>query len=295
MHQHWSRVFRNAYSDRPDAEFIIHAGDLVNTSTSDKEWGEWFWGAGWVDGMVPSIGTPGNHEYSGGILTPYWKAQFAFPDNGPEGTGTLYEAMKGTVYYLDYRNVRIISLNSNSGAAPGQSQEWYDIQAQWLDEILTDNPRTWTVVTFHHPVFSTGSGRDNPALRAAWRPVFEKHNVDLVLQGHDHSYGRGNVPTGATAVTDSTVYVVSVSGPKMYQVTGDVWTSNGADPKKLIGNTQLYQLIDIFEETDEDGNVFDVLRFEARDAIGDPADGFKIRKDADGNKRIIETEVGAEA
>lgn len=288
IHQHWSRVIRHAYSDRPEASFIVHAGDLVNTSTSDREWGEWFWAGGWIDGMVPSIPTPGNHEYAGAVLTPYWRAQFAVPDNGPEGTGPLYEAMKGTVFFTDYQDMRIVSLNSNSIAAGAQAQEWWDVQAQWLDQVLTNNPNTWTVVTFHHPVFSSAEGRNNPALRAAWRPIFEKHDVDLVLQGHDHSYGRGNVPTGESVVSDGTVYVVSVSGPKMYEVSDETWKANGAEAKVLIQDTQLYQLIDVFEETQQDGGVREVLRYEARTATGQPADLFEIRKEADGTKRIVE-------
>ncbi len=288
IHEHWSRVIRRAYSDRPEAELIVHAGDLVNTSTSDQEWGEWFWAGGWIDGMVPSIGTPGNHEYAGAVLTPYWRAQFAFPDNGPQGTGPVYEALKGTVYYVDYQGVRFVSLNSNSVGGAGQTQEWWDVQAQWLDQVLTDNPNRWTVLTFHHPVFSTASGRDNPALRAAWRPIIEKHNVDLVLQGHDHSYGRGNVPTGASTESDTTVYVVSVSGPKMYEVSDETWTANGAEPKKLGQNLQLYQLVDVFREMDADGGVRDVLRYEARTATGEPYDLFEIRKGPNGHKKIIE-------
>jgi hypothetical protein len=289
VHQHWSRVIRRAYSDRPQAEFILHAGDLVNTSTSDKEWGEWFWAGGWVDGMVPSIATPGNHEYTGAVLSPYWRAQFALPDNGPQGTGPLYEAMKGSVYYVDYQGVRIVSLNSNSGAAAGQTQEWWDVQAAWLDQVLTDNPNRWTVVTFHHPVFSTAEGRNNPALRAAWKPILEKHDVDLVLQGHDHSYGRGNLPIGASAVSDGSVYVVSVSGPKMYEANDENWTNNGGEAKKILMNTQLYQLIDVFQERDEDGELIrDVMRYEARKATGEPYDLFEIHRYPDGRKRIVE-------
>lgn len=290
IHQHWSRVIRRAYSDRPEAEFIVHAGDLVNTSTSDREWGEWFWAAGWVDGMVPSIPTPGNHEYAGAVLSPYWRPQFALPPNGPQGTGPLYDAMAGTVYYVDYQGVRIVSLNSNSGAAPGQTQEWFDVQAAWLDQVLTDNPNRWTVVTFHHPVFSTAEGRNNPQVRATWKPVFEEHDVDLVLQGHDHSYGRGNVPTGVSAVSDGTVYVVSVSGPKMYEANDENWTTNGGEAKKILTNTQLYQLIDVFQERDEDGElVADVMRYEARKATGEPYDRFEIHRYPDGTKRVVET------
>ena len=103
--------------------------------------------------MVPSIATPGNHEYSG-TLSPFWRPGFEFPLNGPQGTGALYEAMKETVYYVDYQGVRIISLDSNSVAAAGDTAGWYDVQAQWLESVLADNPNKWTVVTFHHPVFA---------------------------------------------------------------------------------------------------------------------------------------------
>jgi hypothetical protein len=93
-------------------------------------------------------------------------------------------------------------------------------------------PQRWTIVTQHHPIFSPANGRDNPELRAAWKPVFDEFKVDLVLTGHDHTYarsgdvaGRGgskNMPSGYNQAYDpaiGTVYVVSVSGPKMYNVS----------------------------------------------------------------------------
>ncbi len=124
------------------------------------------------------------------------------------------------------KNVRFIGLNSNEEIAA---------QTEWLDRVLANNKSLWTICTFHHPIFSTGKDRDNPQLRAAWKPLFDKYKVDLVLQGHDHTYGRtglevptspeaakvvratgDNVPTGVQAIEPQTgtVYVVSVSGPK---------------------------------------------------------------------------------
>ena len=51
---HWSRAIRGAYSDVPQAHFLLHAGDLINRANKDAEWGEWF-AAGWVNGMVPTV------------------------------------------------------------------------------------------------------------------------------------------------------------------------------------------------------------------------------------------------
>jgi phosphodiesterase/alkaline phosphatase D-like protein len=60
---HWSRVFREAFRAAPRAAFTLHAGDLVNEDSSDAEWGEWHQAPDWVNGTIPVIATPGNHEY----------------------------------------------------------------------------------------------------------------------------------------------------------------------------------------------------------------------------------------
>ena len=70
--------------------------------------------------------------------------------------------------------------------------EFLSVQAQWLEGLLAENPNKWTVVTFHHPMYSP-TGRDNKELRELWRPVFDRYGVDLVLTGHDHAYGRSGL------------------------------------------------------------------------------------------------------
>ena len=281
IREHVSRVFRHAFGDRPEAKVIVHAGDLVNTANVDAEWGEWFSAAGFINGQLNSIATPGNHEYSGTVLAPYWRPQFTWPDNGPDGDTLAHQALEGTVYYVDYQDVRFISLNSNRAAMADTAgkQAMLDIQAEWLRTVLADNPNQWTVVTFHHPVWSNSVGRNNAEIRNTWLPVLEEHNVDLVLQGHDHSYGRGvRAPDPSTQRDgDGPVYVVSVSGPKMYETTPENWESNGGDVKTQLQDTQLYQLIDINRG---------VLRYEARTAAGALFDRFVITKNAAGTKSV---------
>ena len=259
----WSRVVREAYSDVPKARFLLHAGDLINNSRRDAEWGEWFYAAGWINGTTPCVPTPGNHEYSNKQLSPHWRRLFTLPENGPAG-------LEETVYHFDFQGARIVSLNSNERQAE---------QAEWLDGVLKDNPCRWTVLTFHHPIYSAAQKRDNAKLRALWQPVFDRHKVDLVLQGHDHTYARtglvtANVAEGANVRDEGgTVYVVSVSGPKQYV----------ADPRpvmrRVAENTQLYQIITV------DG---DELRYEARTAIGLPYDGFTLRKREGRPNELIE-------
>ncbi len=299
----WSRVIRGAYTDAPKAKFIVHAGDLVDHGTNDAEWGEWFAAGGWVNGMVPSIPTPGNHEYerpraerdaeakvfadaqaklaqetrlagkdftptkyvAKAMLSPHWKPQFALPQNGPEG-------LKETAYFVDFQGTRIVSLNSNEGR---------EAQVPWLEEVLNKNPNRWTVVTFHHPIYSAAVSRDNKEVRDLWQPVFDKYKVDLVLQGHDHTYARSglrvydNIASGTNVQNgeSGTVYVVSVSGPKMYDLQKVDWMKRAAE------DTQLYQIIKI------DG---DKLTFEAKTATGELYDAFDLLKRADRPNELVD-------
>jgi 3',5'-cyclic AMP phosphodiesterase CpdA len=257
----WSRILREAQSDAPKAAFMLHAGDLINNANSDAQWGDWFAAGDWLNAMIPCIATPGNHEYATvkkddkeiKQLSNHWRPTFAFPENGPEG-------LEETAYWFDYQGTRIISLNSNEDEAK---------QVEWVENVLNTNANRWTIVTFHHPIYSTAQGRDNQTQRELWKPLFDKYRVDLVLQGHDHSYGRSgldlpvNLNTGLQTRKGPTVYVVSVSGPKQYDT--------GQRPlfHRMAGGTQLYQIIHVDH---------DELRFEAHVANGELYDAFTLRK-----------------
>jgi predicted phosphodiesterase len=258
----WSRVIRAAYSTAPDTRFILHAGDLINRRERDAEWGEWFYGAGWINSKVPIVAVPGNHEYGRGPtgdreVSTHWRPQFALPENGPKG-------LEETCYYTDIQGLRVIGMNSNV---------MHKEQAVWLETVLSDNPNPWTVITFHHPVFSASRGRDNKELRELWKPIFDKYNVDMVLTGHDHTYGRSNLVSGNNYRAESgTVYVVSVSGPKMYPLQEQEWMERGA------ARTQLYQVIRI------NGNN---LSYESRTARGVLYDAFDLVKEQGKPNRLV--------
>ena len=263
----WSRLIRNGYSEAPKSRFILHAGDLVNRGIVDSEWGEWHAAAGWINRSVFTVPTPGNHEYPTGEdktkkLTGHWRKQFTLPENGIKG-------LEESNYWFDIQGVRIVSMNSN---------ERQKEQVEWLDKLLADNPNKWTILTFHHPILSTAKGRDNKELREMWQPIFDKYRVDMVLTGHDHTYGRSNVTTGTSAVQGGTVYVVSVSGPKMYSLEKEPWMQRAAE------DTQLYQIIRI------DGKQ---LRYEARTARGVIYDAFTLNKVNGKPNKISNSKVAA--
>ena len=271
----WSRLIRQGYKKAPDASFIIHAGDLINNAHNEKQWHEWFTAGGWIHSMLPSVPLPGNHEYgqfnrkdkeSPRYLSMQWNPQFTLPENGlPE--------LRETNYFIDYQDTKIIVLDSNRE---------HEKQAEWLEKVLSGNTKKWTIVTYHHPLFSASSGRDSPELRALWKPIFDKYNVDLSLQGHDHSYARGHVAPveGKNVVSGlnmrdatGTVYVVSVSGGKMYNLRPNGWEDYGETRDRGAENTQLFQVINVNGDT---------LSYEAYTATGELYDAFDIIKNGDG-------------
>lgn len=263
----WSRVIRQAYSSVPDVDFMLHAGDLINRHDREEEWGEWFYSGSFIHAMVPSVMTPGNHEYKDVVLSPQWRPQFNLPLNGPKG-------LEEVCYQVNYPNLKIVSLDAEQ---IDESEKYKIAQRDWLDSILTYNPRKWTVITFHYPIFSTKPNRDNIEFRSMFKPIFDKHKVDIVLQGHDHAYGRGmvnNVPTGYNVKekTSGTMYVVSVSGPKQYDVSDDPWMDRRA------ANTQLFQIISI---------VGDKLSYGAYTATGELYDEFELLKSENAPNKLI--------
>lgn len=256
----WSRVIRKAFAHQPDARFIIHTGDLINRSNNDKEWGEWHYGGGFINGMIPSLPSPGNHEYVRDdnrklILDPHWGVQYTLPGNGPKG-------LEESVYYIDYQNMKVISLDSQMIILDEASAK---IQYEWLEKVLKENTKLWTVITFHHPIFSTAKSRDNKEFRERFKPLFDKYHIDLVLQGHDHTYSRGqNLPRGLSGrEVSGPVYLVSVAGPKMYKVDGAKWMNVSLE------NTQLFQVIHVDGEK---------LKFEAYKTSGELFDAFSLKK-----------------
>lgn len=203
----WGQRLRAAFRRHPGIEFILLAGDLVDRGNERTNWDHFFLRSQEVFERIPIMPCAGNHEYldQGPRL---YRSFFRLPDNGPEGIDP------GLVYQFETGSVFVAVLDSTLAVSdPGLAR----LQARWLDRALARTRATWKLVVFHHPVYPSHPWRDSPALREYWVPVFDKHHVDLVLQGHDHAYlrtrpMRGNAP--ASSPEEGTVYVVSVAGDK---------------------------------------------------------------------------------
>ena len=137
-----------------------------------------------------------------------------------------------------------------------------------MEKLLSQNPNTWTIVTFHHPNFSYGRELDERDTRNAFLTLFDKYHVDLVLTGHDHTYARSfklNRSAIAAKNQPGTVYVVSSSGPKYYV----------ANPRyqSLMAKTAVDQ--SMFQVVSVNGNK---LEYKAYTAASTLFDSFELVK-----------------
>ena len=290
IRSHISRLFDAASLVSPGARFILHAGDLVNSGLNDREWAEWFEAGGSLFGRVPSIPVPGNHDHgSGGKygLTPYWRVQFNLPVEA-----SLPEPLHEAVYAMHYTpDLHLFAIDS-TGPAFGE-------QLKWLDKQFQDSNARWRIVYMHHPFFSwVGEGIEKPEQtirRAQLDEFLSRHDVDLVLTGHRHSYQRAE---GGPGVHDqdkrqpygvSTVFLVTASTIKRGTTKVAGWERFSQEREGNISLTRWGDDIPLFGLIRVDGTE---LTFRAIDATGQAYDAFTLRKQPDGSKVI---ENGKEA
>lgn len=323
----WHQTMNAATTAHPDAELGLFSGDLVNTSSNDSEWTDWFEGVKGFAEHANVIAGTGNHEYWGDPFTDGFRDSFTYDGNGPvpsdageyeEEFGDLISRlMKDTTYYTDYQGVRFVTLSATiDDICPAITSEgatdcdagrraWMTAQATWLDRVLRGNPHEWSIVQAHQPVMGASLQGNGPELRDEWEwrryimPVMERNNVDLVLQGHDHSYGRGHHLSTATdleGVSAGPVYVVANAGEKMYTVSppdDNIWTRNGAELVRQAQDTATYSAIRV----DGDTLTYEAVATYTRPGgaapieVGETLDSFTITKRDDGAKWVTEDGV----
>jgi acid phosphatase type 7 len=236
----WGTLVHNAFRTRPDAAFYIMAGDIVNRGAERNDWDSLFHNAEGVYDRRPVVPAIGNHECQGDGPRLFLE-QFALPHNGPRGVSPE------RAYSFEYGNCLFIVLDSN--LAP-------TTQTAWLEETLSKTKATWKFAVYHHPAYSSGGNSENPEVRSAWTPIFDKYHLDFALQGHDHAYLRTYPLKGGSRVAspkEGTTYIISVSGTKGYEQGKHDYTEFGmthvptyqALDIQISGNRLVYRAYDI--------------------------------------------------
>jgi acid phosphatase type 7 len=235
-------------------DFAVHTGDVAYSSGTYAEFESRFFPyySSWLraKSIFPVIG---NHDDITGSATPY-RTLFVLPRDGASST---FPNNAERFYSVDYGPLHLVALDTE---AAFQSSARRAEQLAWLEaDLQASQNRPWRVVMFHRPPFSSGTEHGSDlAVRQAFVPLFERYNVELVLNGHEHSYERTIPWKTGTGVSDQpVVYVVTGGGgAALYPVGHSAWTAFSRAVHHYLRASATTTQVTI-EAVGADGAVFD--------------------------------------
>ncbi|MFJ4786947.1 purple acid phosphatase family protein [Streptomyces sp. NPDC088794] len=265
---------------RREPAFHLHAGDICYADTNGRgEKADGYDPGYWdlflkqnesVARSVPWMVTTGNHDmeawYSpdgyGGQL-----ARWSLPDNGfdPRNSPGVYAFTYGNVGFvaLDANDVSY-EIPANFGYSQGKQTKWLDTK---LGELRAAKGVDFVVVFFHHCAYSTSAHASDGGVRTEWLPLFEKHEVDLVINGHNHVYERTDavkgdkvgraVPIGASTdpTKDGIVYVTAGGGGR------DLYGFPSGVKESYEGHVTRHDSVDTFRWTKSHGSAQETVEW----------------------------------
>jgi hypothetical protein len=186
-------VSTNILAARQEPYFALIAGDLAYDNGKSPETFTKFlqnYHQQMIDPkgrMIPLLSCLGNHEVNGGYKTkradaPQYLALF---------DGFFNDSTYGVLDIGDY--LSLVLLDTDHIAPIGGEQ------TAWLSKTLSERQeRPHLIVANHVPAYpsyrepegsagKTGTGEEQ---RKFWSPLFERYNVDVVLEHHDHTFKR---------------------------------------------------------------------------------------------------------
>jgi len=211
--------------EKEQPAFVLKPGDLVDDGKNANDWIDFFTASPFVHNstLYPVLGNHENysHLFFSYFSLPFNERWYSF-ENGP---------------------VHCIGLDSN------KYNRYRFVQFLWLVHDLQTHHAPFTIVFFHHPVYSSSEHGNTTILQKIWAPVFAYYHIDIVFNGHDHNYEHSYV-NGVT-------YIVTGGG-------GSPLYDNGYSPWTVYSEkTYHYCLLTvnattlIFEAKKPDGLVFD--------------------------------------
>jgi len=241
----WQDTLNVALGADPKTELLISGGDQVNTANTETQWNGFL--APDQLRQYPFAPTIGNHDASGKA----YDQHFSTPNtdrSAPFYTGDP-TIVSGGDYWYTYKDVLFIDLNSSAYANGADAAH-----LAFVTSVVKAQGAhaKYTVLVYHQSIYSPAdhaNDSDNMVRRQDFPTAFSKLGVDLVLQGHDHSYSRSyvikdgakanvNEQPGAGQVDEGpggVIYVTanSSSGSKYYPLTTPDITADpsyGPDP-----------------------------------------------------------------
>ncbi len=205
----------------PDA--LLFTGDAVPSGLVQDDWDRWFDAAQPTMRAMPYILAHGNHE---GLAANYLH-QFAQPQSELREQSELY-------WSWDYGPVHLVVLNDSpfpfQSVVEQSERDWLDRDLSRANANRMNVP--WIVVMHHKGPFSSAlhtEDADVDIVRRAWVPLYAQHEVDLVVNGHDHhfelTYPLDLLGIRSAPADYGVVYATAgASGADLYVAPARLWT-----------------------------------------------------------------------
>ena len=185
---------------RPD--LVLVAGDLSYANGDQPVWDDWFGLIEPVAAGIPLMAAPGNHENE--------------DDAGVTFKSRLSHPGAGSYYAFDVGNIAVVVSTAGVFLEDGRIVD----ELVALDRALADaalrralGEIDFIAVMQHYPLWTNHESRGplNPTLVVAEEQILQRHQVDLLLVGHDHFYERSK-PMAYGQVVPHGGYVEVISG-----------------------------------------------------------------------------------
>lgn len=236
-YQVWADTLKQARGDYPNAKFMIMTGDQVDAGSLESQWLDYFGKPQDTLMHLPIMAAVGNHE---GPYNDNYYHHFYYPNDSIDDP-----LPPGSVYSFDYGDAHFMVLNTMDMGWDQRQRESFKQQIAWLEREVAQTDKKWKIVAFHKAIYSVGGHSDEAEiyeLRDMLYPVFDELGIDVVLQGHDHTYMRSHQMYGDKPVKDltldedgnpvnpgGTMYIVNnASGTKYYGVNQGIDKSYAA-------------------------------------------------------------------
>ncbi len=172
-------------------DLFLHTGDIVYPHGEDENYDSKFFKQ--YNSLIGSHNfwaAVGNHDRHKPSLGEPYKRLFKQVPNNPAKDPYYYSFTWGCAKFVSIESYTMFK-------KPGPHMTW-------LEQELASNDRALLVLMMHVPIYSTGNHGDSAELITQLVPLIQKYKVNLVLQGHDHLYERGE--------KDGTRYIVTGGG-----------------------------------------------------------------------------------
>lgn len=218
----FANTLRAAQKSAGNFDFILHTGDIVEWSKYESYWRNMIDFNSEYFAAFPFMPLSGNHEstYKNGIYEIFKHFNIAL---------TEQDKSKGVYYSFDYGNAKFIMLDTNNLIGNKIKSDQYN----WLVNTLKNSSKKWTVVSMHNPMYSVGKWGSSQnaislALREQLADLFAEYGVDIVLQGHDHTYSK-TYPIAQGAKVQKSLEYKNISGINYCtNPQGVIYIMNGA-------------------------------------------------------------------